>query len=348
MVRAKIASPANPDAEENEGHPLFPHDEGEEAPKIGWIQIRRAEAGAGWVTAPQKYRAHELESEEDLHRMYGGGTYELYGRATTAKGFMGPITARRTITLAGKSKPLIATPEPEEADEDEARHDGNQMPYFPGMGGMGVDVGAIIGSLQQSAQAQQAQQLALFTGFMQQQSAMFQAQLAGAKSEGQTVAQLMIEQSRAQTEMFRMQAQKAEAIAERAIAQKGDGGNGLESTLRLMDLLERRVENRVRDLEKSKGKSAEEDDMTGPLLTLAGGIMQAMSANAANHAPPAPPPARAPLPPPMAPARQVEATPTALHGAATVAAPPAPASSTNGAGALELNDAAIENDATVN
>lgn len=347
MARAKTQTAVDPH-EEAEGHPLFPHDDGDDPPQIGWIQVRRAEAGAGWVSAPQKYRGHELTSEEDLHRMYGGGTYELFGRAMTAKGFMGPITARRTITLAGKPKPLVAATEPEEADEDEAQHDAAPMPYFPGMGaGPGVDVGAIISSLQQSAQAQQAQQLALFTQFMQQQSAMFTAQLASAKNEGQSIAQLMIEQQRAQTELFKMQAQKAEALAERAIASKQDASGGLESTLRMMDLLERRVETRVRELEKKTKGGDDDDSMTGPLLTIAGTLMQAMQ-NSASNAPPAPVPAPAPLPAPVAHAAPVVVAPAppVAHGPAPVAAPPAQAG--NGAGAPDTSAAADLDEAEFN
>jgi len=343
MARTKATPPQGIDGDEDEGHPLFPVDDGEAPPAIGWIQVRRAEPGAGWVTAPQKFRGHELTSEEDLHRLYGGGTYELYGRALTQKGFMGPITARRTLTLAGKGKPLIAAPEPEEDDADEGAHDAGSMPpYYPGMGGPSVDVGAIIGSLQQSAQAQQAQQLALFTQFMQQQSAMFQAQLAGAKSEGQTVAQLMIEQSRVQAEMFRAQAQKAEALAERALATKSDQSSGLEATLRMMDLLERRVETRVRELEK-KTKGSGDDDMTMPLLGLAGTILQAMQSNA-NAAPPAAPPPP-PLPPPVAAPQPatVQQTPAVWNGPPPVAAPP-PTSGANGAGAAALDDAPATNE----
>lgn len=348
MARAKAAAPQGIGEDEDEGHPLFPVDDGEAPPAIGWIQVRRAEPGAGWVTAPQKFRGHELTSEEDLHRLYGGGTFELYGRALTAKGFMGPITARRTLTLAGKSKPLIAAPEPEEDDADEGSHDAGAPPYFPGMGGgPSVDVGAIIGSLQQSAQAQQAQQLALFTQFMQAQNAMFQAQLSSAKTEGQTVAQLMIEQSRVQAEMFRAQAQKAEALAERALASKGDASSGLEATLRMMDLLERRVENRVRELEK-KSKGEGEDDMTMPLLGLAGTLLQAMQGNGNAPPPAAPPPPRVP-PPVAAPAPAiVTQAPAVWNGPPPVAAPPS-ASGANGAavnGAATLNDEDASEDAT--
>lgn len=334
MARVK-AIPAV-DVLEDEGHPLFPVEDGEEAPNVGWIQIKRNEAGVGWVTAPAKFRGHELTSEEDIHHLFGGGMYELFARAVTAKGMMGPITARRTLSLAGKPKPL-SPPAVEEEAEDGGDDAAGFMPGFPAPSGPGVDVGGIMREMRESSQQQTNNMLAMFQMLMQQQTAMMQAQQQTKGGDAARITELVIEQQKAQAEFYRAQAQEAKELAREAIRARETSPNpaaNLETTLRMVDLLERRVNERAK--EKSKTKDDDDGDMS-PLLGLAAAFMQGMQ----NAPPPLPPPQ--PAPPPMVvapnppPARPAPpSTNEAPPSPASVAAPPAPerdAGSTNGAGA---------------
>ena len=342
MARAKTAPTIAADIED-EGHPLFPVEDGEEPPNVGWIQVKRNEAGVGWVTAPAKFRGHELTSEEDLHHLYGGGMYELFARALTAKGMMGQITARRTLSLAGKSKPLSPAVVEEEAEGDEA--DASPfVPGFPAPSGPGVDVGSIMREMRESSQQQTNNMLAMFQMLMQQQTAMMQAQGAQKGGDAARITELVIEQQKAQAEFFRAQAQEAKELAREAMRSRDSAPNpaaNLETTLRMVDLLERRVNERAK--EKSKGKEDDGDDMS-PLLGLAAAFMQGMQ----SAPPPLPPPQPAPPPmvaaPPPPPRPAAAPTNEAPPSAASVAAPPPTprdARSENGAGAHVIDAEAL-------
>lgn len=89
--------------EEVVAHPLFPVDEDsddDEIRTVTSIHIARKENGK-LMFAPRPRRADELSSLEQIHAEFGGGEYVLIGYNN------GRITARRTINLSGKSKPLF-------------------------------------------------------------------------------------------------------------------------------------------------------------------------------------------------------------------------------------------------
>jgi len=347
MPRGKAAPMAALDVDD-EGHPLFPVEDGEEAPNVGWIQVKRNEAGVGWVTAPAKFRGHELTSEEDLHHLYGGGMYELFARALTAKGMMGQITARRTLSLAGKPKPLSPAPAEDEADGEGDEAPTAFMQPFQAPAGPGVDVSGIMREMREGAAQQTNNMLAMFQMLMQQQTAMMQAQSASKGGDAARITELVIEQQKAQAEFFRAQAQEAKELAREAMRSRESAPNpaaNLETTLRMVDLLERRVNERAK--EKSNKKDDDGDDMS-PLLGLAAAFMQGMQ----NAPPPLPPPQPmlAPVAPPPQPPRPAPSPPTQAPApsAAGVAAPPPSAREVVDASVFEADDMSDVEQASIN
>jgi hypothetical protein len=89
-----------------EPHPLFPTGQGEPIPQIEWINVCRFEPGRGPVDCPRVFPASELQSLEDLAGMYGGGRYELRGRASGPDGGPGPMLRYQRFTLDGDSLPF--------------------------------------------------------------------------------------------------------------------------------------------------------------------------------------------------------------------------------------------------
>jgi hypothetical protein len=87
-------------------HALFPTAEGERIPDIQWIQVRRIEPGRGPVDAGRIFPADEIRSQEDLHLLFGGGVYELWGRAAASSGGPGIKLKTERITLDGESIPF--------------------------------------------------------------------------------------------------------------------------------------------------------------------------------------------------------------------------------------------------
>lgn len=90
-------------AQNYDAHPLFPaKSEDDEPPEVLTIQIYRRE-GSQNVLIPRRFLASELEDEQYISDMYGGGVYELVARNASR------ITMRRGIQLPGPSKPLFDT-----------------------------------------------------------------------------------------------------------------------------------------------------------------------------------------------------------------------------------------------
>lgn len=82
------------------------------APDVHFVNVLRWEGGAK-VTAPRLFRAEELQDQEQLFALYGGGKYELNGRDATCS----RIVARRALSLPGPSKPMHPAPEVASAPE---------------------------------------------------------------------------------------------------------------------------------------------------------------------------------------------------------------------------------------
>lgn len=83
-------------------HPLFPVDDDtddDEIKPISYISVSRIENGRSFV-APRQRRADELQSLDQLHAEFGGGSYVLRAFHN------GRIVTQRKYDLPGKSKPL--------------------------------------------------------------------------------------------------------------------------------------------------------------------------------------------------------------------------------------------------
>lgn len=158
-------------------HPLFPPDEDGEAPQVLKIHVLRYEGGAKPVWCPRLFDAAELQSLEDIHGLFGGGTYELIGRDATN------ITARVTYAIPGKSRSLLGEEEPQ-----------GEAPG-PGGGLATADPNVqLIGLLVQMMQQQSQVQMSFLQSMMQSQAASsrehVQMMQAALSSQNQGTAQL--------------------------------------------------------------------------------------------------------------------------------------------------------------
>jgi hypothetical protein len=88
-------------------HPLFPSENDEPAKRVDFIQVIRHEEGRS-KQIPRMFRSDELKSLEDIYNLWGGGVYELWGRAASVHNpeSHGKMTANRRYEIAGLSKPL--------------------------------------------------------------------------------------------------------------------------------------------------------------------------------------------------------------------------------------------------
>jgi len=81
-------------------HPLFPAEGDEPPPRIERIHVARDEPAGGQKFCPHMFGAEELQDLEQIERLFGGGSYELWGYAG------GKISRRRRYRLDGKPRPL--------------------------------------------------------------------------------------------------------------------------------------------------------------------------------------------------------------------------------------------------
>lgn len=95
-------------------HPLFPNDNDEAPPEIGFIHVIRHEPSGRKIQYPKAFQPDELVSHEQIVAMFGGGNYEL-----VARDFGNKISRRTRIQLDGKSKSMALNPDVEDDDDDE-------------------------------------------------------------------------------------------------------------------------------------------------------------------------------------------------------------------------------------
>lgn len=92
-------------AEDPPAHPLFPADsEEEDPPEVLQIHVRR-----DGKTYPRPFGPEELTSLEQIHALWGGGTYELIARNERH------ITRKYAVVIPGRSKTFV--PDDDEAPE---------------------------------------------------------------------------------------------------------------------------------------------------------------------------------------------------------------------------------------
>jgi len=92
---------------QGDAHPLFLYEAGERPQSIGWINVRRYSIN-GPVDSQRVWPATELQSDEDLFQLFGGGSYELLGRASLPTGQPGAIVKKRRMMLEGPPKPFAS------------------------------------------------------------------------------------------------------------------------------------------------------------------------------------------------------------------------------------------------
>jgi hypothetical protein len=90
------------------GHPLFPTEPGEKPVAIAWIQLRRY-GEQGPVDHQRVWPASEIQGQETIYQLFGGGVYEIWGRAPLPNGLPGSIVKKRHLTLDGPSRPFGGT-----------------------------------------------------------------------------------------------------------------------------------------------------------------------------------------------------------------------------------------------
>jgi hypothetical protein len=91
-----------------EEHPLFPVEEdGDAIPDVSHISVMRFDGGR-LKTATKVFRASELRTIGQLEEMYGGGSYQLWGRRASVSRAdePGTISVKRSFEIPGPSKPL--------------------------------------------------------------------------------------------------------------------------------------------------------------------------------------------------------------------------------------------------
>jgi hypothetical protein len=181
--------------EETVAHPLFTVDEDsddDEIKTVTSIHIARKENGKLFY-APRPRAANELVSLEQIQGEFGGGEYVLIGYNN------GRISARRTLNLPGKPKPLFDEGVPETTSQPSvSTPPSDPMSAMMG-GGQGGLMGLIMMMMQQMMQ-QQAQaassQTQMFIAMMQGN----QQQSTEEKAQARAELQANIERERIASE----------------------------------------------------------------------------------------------------------------------------------------------------
>ncbi len=206
--------------EEVVAHPLFPVDEDsddDEIRTVTSIHIARKENGK-LMFAPRPRRADELSSLEQIHAEFGGGEYVLIGYNN------GRITARRTINLSGKSKPLF-----DDGIEPAGQH--TEKPAAPSQvlnpmqammgGGEGGIMGLIMMMMQQMMQAQ--------AQAAQNQTQMFMAMMTNSQAQSSEEKVTARAELQANIERERINSERTMTLMREMMTAKG-GGSGEDFT----------------------------------------------------------------------------------------------------------------------
>ncbi len=194
-------------------HPLFPNAPEDDKREIAWVHVTRFER-TGQIWFPRAFKAEELQGLDDIAGMFGGGTYELIGRAASTKsGGVGVIIDRIRVTLPGEPLPFVQ-------EETAGAPAPAPMPFQVPQGGN--DMHAIVIAMMQMQQASQAQQTQLMATMFQassQQTAAIVTAMAAGRSEGNGSAEMI-------RAMGEMQKSHTEAMAALYTATRGSGGGG--------------------------------------------------------------------------------------------------------------------------
>jgi hypothetical protein len=242
-----------------EVHPLFTVDEDsddDEIKTVTSIHVARKENGK-LMFAPRMRTAGELTSLEQIAQEFGGGEYVLIGYNN------GRISARKTICLPGRSKPMfdegieptvtpVQAPAPQIADP---------MQAMMGVQGGGSLMGLIMMMMQQMMQQQAAA--------AQSQTQMFIAMMQGnQQSSAEEKAQARAE-LQANIERERINSERTMALMREMMGSKG-GGSGEDFT-RGVEFMRSFATQQIETL---RANAKGEDSDWGSILETLGQVMQ--------------------------------------------------------------------------
>lgn len=149
-------------------HPLFPLGEREKSVDISFIQVTRLEKGQQkWGPV---FPAAELQTEQAILEMFGGGQYILVGRKPDRRNEAQPgrWVKKRSLTLPGKPRPLSSDPAPEEVGATDVNANGNGNSQPPNMGGMGEGFMALVTMMMKLSSDSNQQTMNMFMTMMNQ------------------------------------------------------------------------------------------------------------------------------------------------------------------------------------
>lgn len=243
-------------------HGLFPDAHTSE---IGWIEVRRVEAGR-FISSPAKWDPRELESIEELGAIYGGGDYELFAKRPN-----GQVLTRSKVVLPGPPRSLdprspgaavAAVPAPQQHATPVA-----QAPIDGGMTQMFF----------QMMMQQQQQTTQLITAFLTQGEARSREYVSNMQALHNSHAEAMASNHRQSLELF-------------ARLQQPQGGD--------LDKFMKGIEFAKDNLTEVVEEAAEGDPVLETMSELVGAAAQFSQARdnqkATRQQPPTPPPAPRP------------------------------------------------------
>jgi hypothetical protein len=250
-------------------HDLFPTDTGE-PPQISYITVTRWEAGAK-VTCPYLFGSDELKDAMTLQSMFGGGKYELVARDGRKR-----LSARSTLTLSGKPKPLIYPVEEEPIEEAPLADVSQVAASAPGLGNLGAILGAVAPLVIQFIQSQQAAQ----SQQQQQTMMLFQAIMNQSQQASREHVSSMQAMYQSQTQQF------AELLKSRP---SSGGESSFQDGIAFMTEF---LESQRQQLQDAQGAGASDDGMK-TLETMLNGL-QVLQSLGGQGTPPVTPPAAIP------------------------------------------------------
>ncbi len=243
----------NVNIEDIQVHPLFTVDEDsddDEIKTVTAIHVARKESGK-LMFAPRMRTAAELTSLEQIAQEFGGGEYVLIGYNN------GRISARKTICLPGRSKPMF--------DEGiEPSPTAQSAPAAPTLPVMTNDpMMSMVMMMMQQMMQQQAQAA-------QSQTQMFIAMMGHSRESSAEEKQQARAELQANIERERINSERTMALMREMMQSKGGGGSGEDFT-RGVEFMRSFATQQIETL---RANAKGEDSDWGSILETLGQVMQ--------------------------------------------------------------------------